>query len=84
MAGTISGALGYPSEFLPAQAVYAIATDGTRFYRVESVVGQQHYKMVSVPAGDYFVLTVTRMPVRLGSGDGALRSTRESLSPQPR
>ena len=69
MAGTISGALGYPSEFLPAQAVYAIATDGTRFYRVESVVGQQHYKMVGVPAGDYFVLTVTRMPVRLGSGD---------------
>jgi len=69
LAGSISGHLGYPSEFLPAQAVYAISTDGSRFYRVESVVGQQHYRMLGVPAGDYFVLTVTRMPFRIGSND---------------
>jgi hypothetical protein len=66
-AGSISGHIGYPSEFLPAQAIYAISTDESQFYRVESVVGQQHYKMLGVPAGDYFVLAVARAPVRAGS-----------------
>jgi hypothetical protein len=34
---------------------------------VESVVGQQHFTMLGLPPGDYFVLTVPRMPVRAGS-----------------
>src|SRR5438105_6553003 len=66
-AGSISGHIGYPSEFQPGQAIYAISTDGSRFYRVESVVGQHHYKMLGVPAGDYFVMAAGRMPVRAGS-----------------
>ena len=70
-AGSISGTLTYPSEFLPAQTVYAVSVDGRLFYRVETVVGQGHYKMFGVPAGDYFVLAVLRMPLRAGSGEVA-------------
>ena len=29
--GTIAGALAFPSEFLPAQAIYAITVDGASF-----------------------------------------------------
>jgi hypothetical protein len=58
-AGTISGRLGYPSEFLPPLAIYAISTDGRHFYRVQSVTWQQHYTLLGVAPGDYFVLTTT-------------------------
>jgi len=67
MAGSISGHVGYPSEFLPAEAVYAISTDGNGFYVVETMVGQQHYRLLGLPAGDYFVLVATRMPVETGA-----------------
>ncbi|SRR6266508_1091011 len=59
-AGAISGQLGYPSEFLPGQAVYALSVDGRTYYKVESVSFQGRYTMQGVPTGDYFVYAVAR------------------------
>jgi hypothetical protein len=59
-AGAISGQLGYPSEFLPGQAVYALSVDGRSYYKVESVSYQGRYTMQGVPTGDYFVYAVAR------------------------
>jgi hypothetical protein len=56
--GQIAGALSYPAGVLPAQTVYAIATDGSRFFTVETVFGQRTYTMLGVAPGDYFVLTI--------------------------
>jgi hypothetical protein len=76
--GSISGGIGYPSEFLPAQAVYAIRTDGSRYYRVETAVGQQHYTLLGVGPGDYFVLTAVRTPgfYQVASGARTAQVTR--------
>ncbi|OLC63721.1 MAG: hypothetical protein AUJ02_01285 [Chloroflexi bacterium 13_1_40CM_3_65_12] len=43
---------------LPAQTVYAVATDGSRFFTVETVFGQRTYTMLGAAPGDYFVLTI--------------------------
>jgi hypothetical protein len=72
-AGGISGSLGYPSEFLPGEAVYAIALDGKSYYKVESASYQSHYTMQGVEPGYYFVYAVSRWPVasppvRFGAG----------------
>lgn len=74
-AGSISGRVGYPSEFLPAMATYAISTDGDRFYRVESVAYQQHYTMLGVAPGDYFVLTTPDMPGAIVASGTRTQST---------
>jgi len=70
-AGAISGQLGYPSEFLPGQAIYALSVDLKSYYKVESVSYQGRYTMVGVPAGDYFVYAVARWGTaqqRFGAG----------------
>ena len=54
---SISGKVSYPAGRLLAQTVYATATDGTRFYTVETVSGQSAYTLLGVTPGDYFVLT---------------------------
>lgn len=54
--GSIAGHLGYPAGSLPAQVVYAISTDGRRFYTVATAYGQSQYKMIGLAEGDYFVL----------------------------
>jgi hypothetical protein len=54
----IAGHVAYPAGVLPAQTVYAIATDGSRFYTVETAFGQSTYTMLGVAAGDYFILAV--------------------------
>jgi len=56
--GQIAGTVSYPAGILPAQTVYAIATDGSRFFTVETVFGQRIYTMLGVAPGDYFVLTI--------------------------
>jgi hypothetical protein len=59
-AGSIRGHIGYPCECLPSMAIYAISTDGVRYYRVETVAWQQSYTMLGVAPGDYWVLTTAR------------------------
>lgn len=58
--GTIAGALGYPAQGIPSLAIYAISTDGKSFYVVETVQNQQHFTMLGVPPGDYYVYATTR------------------------
>jgi hypothetical protein len=56
--GQITGTLGYPAGVLPAETVYAVATDGSRFFTSETVFGQRTYTILGITPGDYFVLTV--------------------------
>jgi hypothetical protein len=56
--GSITGSVGYPAGVLPAQTIYSITTDGSRFYTAETAFGQRTYTMLGVAPGDYFVFTV--------------------------
>ena len=67
-AGVISGRLSFPSEFLPAQAIYAISAGGNSYYRVETVSYQARYRILGVRPGKYFVYS-TRLPLYPGSTD---------------
>ena len=63
--GTITGALSYPSEFIPAQRVVAFdITDIARYYSVEMPEGGTY--SIEVPAGTYVVLSYLIDPVSLG------------------
>ena len=56
--GCIRGRLFFPSEFIPSLAVYAVATDGRRFYRVDTKPvppGEPSYEIPLVEAGTYYV-----------------------------
>jgi hypothetical protein len=65
-AGTISGHLGAPCECLPPFDIYAITTDGRRFYVTQSVEFQTTYTLVGIAPGDYFVLLTGRRPITTG------------------
>jgi hypothetical protein len=68
--GSIEGVVGYPADLLLAQAVYAVATDGSRYYYVETIgFGRPFsrddpergaYRLLGVAPGEYFVLTAVR------------------------
>ena len=56
--GRIRGRLFFPSEFIPSLAVYTVATDGSRFYRVDTQVvppGEPSYEIPLVEPGTYYV-----------------------------
>jgi hypothetical protein len=56
--GRIRGRLFFPSEYIPPLAIYAVATDGSTFYRVdtESVPpGEPEYEIAEVGPGTYHV-----------------------------
>jgi hypothetical protein len=56
--GRIRGRLFFPSEYIPPLAIYAVATDGSTFYRVdtESVPpGEPEYEITEVEPGTYHV-----------------------------
>jgi len=57
---SISGRVSYPAEILVAQDIYAMSTDGKRFYVVETVSGQRSYFLSGLAPGDYYVLTAAR------------------------
>lgn len=63
-AGAIAGRLGFPSSGIPATLVYAISTDGSDAYSVETVGSQRTYTLVGLKPGTYFVY-VTLRPVPL-------------------
>jgi hypothetical protein len=52
---------------LPAQTVFAVSTDGSRYFTVETSWGQSAYTMVGVVPGDYHVLSDG--PIGLGGYD---------------
>ncbi len=56
--GRIRGRLFYPSQFIPPLAVYAVATDGSRFYRVDTEIvppGEASYEIPALEPGVYYV-----------------------------
>ncbi len=56
--GRIRGSLFFPSEYVPPLAVYAVAMDGSRFYRVDTQVvppGEPSYEISMVEPGTYYV-----------------------------
>jgi hypothetical protein len=58
-AATISGAVRYPSEFLPAQAVYAIdVSDSKHFYRADTPQSgsQVWYRLADIAPGTYVIV----------------------------
>ncbi len=60
--GTIAGAVRYPSEFLPAQIVYAIdVKDSAHFYRVATPqsASQVWYRLSDVAPGTYVIVAYT-------------------------
>jgi hypothetical protein len=68
---TIAGAIRYPSEFLPAQVVFAIdVRDNTRVYRVETPQSssQVWYRLTDVAPGTYVVVAYTAQTAAGTSG----------------
>lgn len=60
--GSITGLLGYPSDFLPAMKVFAVSTvDSSKWYRVDTPLSatQATYTLTNVPAGTYRVYAYT-------------------------
>ncbi|MEE8391314.1 MAG: hypothetical protein V3S14_11045 [Anaerolineae bacterium] len=56
--GRIRGRLAFPSNFIPPLMVYAVATDGSRFYRVDTdevPPGEPSYEIPAVEPGTYYV-----------------------------
>ena len=57
-AGHIRGRLFFPSQYIPPLAVYAVAIDGSRFYRVDTEEvppGEPAYEIPEVAPGTYHV-----------------------------
>lgn len=55
--GSVSGVLGYPSEFIPPLAVYAISTtDSSRFFYVNTAENQGAFTIENVAPGTYYVV----------------------------
>jgi len=61
--GTVTGALGYPSDFIPAQVIYALpttdTTDGRYFVETELSRSALNYT-INVPPGAYYLVAYTR------------------------
>lgn len=55
-AGSISGTLGYPSEYIPAMRVVAFDIYSDAYYFVDTVVNQSEFEITDVPAGTYQVV----------------------------
>jgi hypothetical protein len=65
--GSISGLVNCACGGLPGQDVYAISTDGARFYVTQTVPGQAQWKILGVQAGEYFVYAAERFTIVPGS-----------------
>lgn len=74
--GGIAGHVSYPAGSLPAETVYALAVDSTRYYTVQTAAGQRAYAMVGVAPGAYYVLSA---PMTLGGFDVVSSDARAGL-----
>lgn len=54
--GSISGKLGYPSEFIPSLRIVAFNTVTGEYYWQNTVKNQTSYRFSELPAGSYHVL----------------------------
>lgn len=58
--GTITGELGYPSEYIPPLRVVAFDVNSADYYYVETLLNQSTYEITDLPAGTYHVLAYVR------------------------
>ena len=58
--GSITGDLGYPSEYIPPMRVIAFDVLTAGYYYVDTQRNQGTYQLNDVPAGNYFVLAFIR------------------------
>jgi len=58
--GSISGDLGYPSEYIPPMRVVAFDVNSPGYYYVDTLRNQGSYQIGGLPAGTYHVLAFIR------------------------
>ena len=58
--GTITGELGYPSEYIPPLRVIAFDVYSEDYYYVDTQLNQENYEITGLPAGTYHVLAYVR------------------------
>lgn len=58
--GSISGELGYPSEYIPPLRVIAFDVYSEDYYYVDTLLNQGTYEITDLPAGTYHVLAYVR------------------------
>jgi hypothetical protein len=75
--GSLSGNLGYPSEYIPAMTVVATNTTTQQDYFVETAQDQNTYTIENLPPGDY---TVVAYPNGAEEGGGYSESVPCGLS----
>ena len=77
-AGTITGQIAYPSEFLPPQRVIAFdANDSSTYFAVEVLSGGSY--TLEVPVGTYNVLAYLIDPASLGATPGLFAAYSEMV-----
>lgn len=54
--GSVSGRLGFPSEFIPPLRVVAFNLDRGTYFWVDTAQNQQYYKIEGLPTGSYVVV----------------------------
>ena len=58
--GTITGHLGYPSEYIPPLRVVAFDVYSSEYYSIETDLNQGTYQMEGLPEGTYHVVAYVR------------------------
>jgi len=58
--GSISGDLGYPSEYIPPQRVVAFNVYSDQYYYVDTILNQRTYQISNLPVGTYNVVAYVR------------------------
>lgn len=58
--GTITGELGYPSEYIPPLRVIAFDVYSEDYYYVDTQLNQETYEITGLPAGTYHVMAYVR------------------------
>lgn len=58
--GSISGDLGYPSEYIPPLRVVAFNVFSSRYYYVDTLLNQRSYQISDLPVGTYNVVAYVR------------------------
>ena len=55
-AGSISGTISYPSEWIPPLRIYALTEGGRAHFAVTTTENQNRFTIQGIPAGKYFVV----------------------------
>jgi hypothetical protein len=65
--GSISGSLSYPSEYIPAQRVFAFQVGSENYFYVDTAENQTSYQIDNLPTG-YYTVVAYRLDGNLAGG----------------